>query len=71
MKEHENMNTHAATPVPSNEHQAKEDDLHNEERYPKGNKFVRALIFIGWLLLAQIPLVTILLFIAFLSTWTY
>ncbi|PTE69342.1 CPBP family intramembrane metalloprotease [Staphylococcus devriesei] len=65
MKEHENMNTHAATPVSSNEHQAKEEDLHNEERYPKGNKFVRALIFIGWLLLAQIPLVTILFIYSF------
>lgn len=32
----------------------------NDEHYPKGNRFLNVLIFIGWMLLAQIPIVLIL-----------
>ncbi|MCR8998451.1 hypothetical protein [Brevibacillus laterosporus] len=38
----------------------------NDELYPKGNRFLNVLIFIGWMLLAQIPIVLIL----FISTYT-
>lgn len=31
-----------------------------DEHYPKGNRFLNVLIFIGWMLLAQIPIVLIL-----------
>ena len=32
----------------------------DNEHYPKGNRFLNVLIFIGWMLLAQIPIVLIL-----------
>lgn len=37
----------------------------NDERYPKGNRFLNVLIFIGWLLLAQLPVVLILFITSF------
>ncbi|MDN8759896.1 CPBP family intramembrane metalloprotease, partial [Staphylococcus aureus] len=41
------------------------EHIHIEERRPTGNKFVRALIFIGWMLLIQIPIASIMFIYSF------
>ena len=58
MMNHQNMDTISNTTSSSNEDNSTKDHIHTEERRPTGNKFVRALIFIGWMLLIQIPIVS-------------
>ncbi|MCJ1655362.1 type II CAAX endopeptidase family protein [Staphylococcus sp. NRL 16/872] len=57
MTEHENVNTYASSTSTSEQPNQHETPQHHEERHPTGNTFVNILIFIGWLLLAQIPVV--------------
>lgn len=61
MTDYENLNTNASSSQHSHEHPT----IHTDERHPTGNKVVNALIFIGWMLLIQIPLVTIMFIYSF------
>lgn len=58
MMNYQNMDTISNTTSSSNEDNSTKDHIHTEKRRPTGNKFVRALIFIGWMLLIQIPIVS-------------
>ncbi|GGG94731.1 CPBP family intramembrane metalloprotease [Staphylococcus pragensis] len=65
MQEYENGNTYASSASnPEYSHQDKTPQS-QEERYPKGNKFLNILIFIGWFILAEIPIVTLSFIVGF------
>ena len=68
MMNHQNMDTISNTTSSSNEDK---DHIHTEKRRPTGNKFVRALIFIGWMLLIQIPIVSSMFIYSFLFIWIH
>ena len=65
MTNQQNLNTNANVTTSSNEALTSKEHIHIEEHRPKGNKFVRALIFIGWMLLIQIPIASIMFIYSF------